>query len=58
MYCEEIDWAWRIREAGWEIMVVPAAEIIHFGGESTSQIPAQSSHQFVDESRQTVSHSS
>ena len=42
MYCEEIDWAWRIREAGWQIFVAPAAEIVHFGGESTSQIPAQS----------------
>ena len=42
MYCEEIDWAWRIREAGWQIFVEPTAEIIHFGGESTSQIPAQS----------------
>ncbi|KAA3653657.1 MAG: glycosyltransferase family 2 protein [Chloroflexi bacterium] len=42
MYCEEIDWAWRIREAGWQIFVVPAAEIIHFGGESTGQIRVQS----------------
>lgn len=42
MYCEEIDWSWRVREAGWEIYVVPSAEIIHFGGESTRQIPAQS----------------
>lgn len=42
MYCEEIDWSWRVRESGWEIYVVPAAEIVHFGGESTRQIPAQS----------------
>lgn len=42
MYCEEIDWCWRIREAGWGIFTVPSAEIVHFGGESTSQIPAQS----------------
>lgn len=42
MYCEEIDWSWRVREAGWEIYVVPGAEIIHYGGESTSQIPAES----------------
>jgi GT2 family glycosyltransferase len=40
MFCEEIDWSWRIREAGWEIYVVPAAEIIHYAGESTSQVPA------------------
>jgi hypothetical protein len=42
MYCEEIDWSWRVREAGWDILVVPSAEIVHYGGESTRQIPAQS----------------
>ncbi|MGB1253584.1 MAG: glycosyltransferase family 2 protein [Candidatus Promineifilaceae bacterium] len=42
MYCEEIDWAWRITLAGWEIYTVPSAEIVHFGGESTKQIPAAS----------------
>ena len=42
MYCEEIDWSWRVRESGWEILTVPAAEIVHYGGESTSQIPATS----------------
>ncbi len=42
MYCEEIDWAWRIRNAGWEIMTVPSAEIVHYGGESTKQIAAAS----------------
>jgi N-acetylglucosaminyl-diphospho-decaprenol L-rhamnosyltransferase len=42
MYCEEIDWSWRIREAGWEIYAVPAAEIIHYGGSSTKQAQARS----------------
>ncbi|MCO5193943.1 MAG: glycosyltransferase family 2 protein [Anaerolineae bacterium] len=42
MYCEEIDWCWRIREAGWEIFTVPSAEIIHYGGESTKQIQSES----------------
>ncbi len=42
MYCEEIDWSWRIREAGWEIFAVPAAEIIHYGGGSTKQVQARS----------------
>lgn len=42
MYCEEIDWCWRIRQAGWKIYTVPAAEIVHYGGESTKQIPAHS----------------
>jgi GT2 family glycosyltransferase len=42
LYCEEIDWCWRIRRSGWEIYAVPAAEIVHFGGGSTRQVPAQS----------------
>lgn len=42
MYCEEIDWSWRLRESGWEIYTVPAAEVVHYGGESTGQIPAES----------------
>jgi GT2 family glycosyltransferase len=40
MFCEEIDWSWRVRQAGWEIYAVPSAEIIHYAGESTRQVPA------------------
>jgi GT2 family glycosyltransferase len=42
MYCEEIDWAWRIHNAGWEVYSVPSAHVIHLGGQSASQIRAQS----------------
>lgn len=42
MYCEEIDWAMRIRSAGWEIYCVPSAEIVHFAGKSTAQVRAES----------------
>lgn len=42
MYCEEIDWSWRVQAAGWKIFAVPEAEIVHYGGESTRQVPAQS----------------
>jgi N-acetylglucosaminyl-diphospho-decaprenol L-rhamnosyltransferase len=42
MYCEEIDWCWRIRQAGWSIYSVPAAEVVHYGGQSTRQVRAQS----------------
>ncbi len=38
MYCEEIDWQWRMARAGWERWVVPAAEVVHYGGQSTAQI--------------------
>jgi GT2 family glycosyltransferase len=42
IYCEEVDWCWRIRAAGWKILMVPQAEIVHYGGSSTGQVPAQS----------------
>ncbi len=42
MYCEEIDWAWRIREAGWRVLCVPAARVIHLGGQSTGQVQPDS----------------
>jgi GT2 family glycosyltransferase len=42
MYCEEVDWAWRIHEAGWGIYCVPSAHIVHLVGKSTSQARSQS----------------
>ncbi len=42
MYCEELDWCWRINKAGWQIYAVPTAEIVHYGGESTRQVQARS----------------
>lgn len=37
MYCEEIDWAWRMRKAGWQTYLLPTAEITHLGGASSNQ---------------------
>jgi len=37
MYCEEIDWCRRIKQAGWAIWHVPAARVIHVGGAATGQ---------------------
>lgn len=37
IYCEEIDWALRIKRAGWQIWCVPQAEIIHHAAQSTRQ---------------------
>jgi hypothetical protein len=42
MYCEEIDWQWRLARAGFERWIVPAAEVIHYGGQSTAQARAAS----------------
>jgi GT2 family glycosyltransferase len=38
MYCEEIDWCMRIKQAGWKIYCVPRAEVVHYAGQSTGQI--------------------
>ncbi len=45
MYCEEIDWCRRIKQAGWEIMHVPGARVMHHGGQSTRQ---QAGRMFVE----------
>jgi len=42
MYCEEIDWQWRMARAGWERWIAPSAELIHYGGQSTRQAPLDS----------------
>jgi N-acetylglucosaminyl-diphospho-decaprenol L-rhamnosyltransferase len=41
MYCEEVDWAWRIHKAGWNVSCVPAAHVIHLAGQSTTQVRPQ-----------------
>lgn len=42
MYGEEVDWAMRIKAAGWQAYCVPQAHIIHYGGQSTGQVRPQS----------------
>jgi hypothetical protein len=42
MYCEEIDWCWRIKRAGWRILCAPAARVVHHAGQSTGQVPVDS----------------
>ncbi|MXV92709.1 MAG: glycosyltransferase family 2 protein [Chloroflexi bacterium] len=37
IYCEEVDWAWRIHELGWRVLCEPRAHVIHLGGQSTGQ---------------------
>lgn len=42
LYCEEIDWAMRIKAAGWKVVCVPSAEVVHYEGQSSGQVRPQS----------------
>ncbi len=42
LYCEEIDWAARFKEAGWKNLCAPASRIVHHEGQSTSQVRVES----------------
>jgi GT2 family glycosyltransferase len=39
MYAEEVDWCYRVHQAGWEVMYLPTAVVTHLGGRSTDQVP-------------------
>ncbi len=41
MYSEELDWCKRIRDAGWRVVYLPQAAVIHYEGQSSGQIVAQ-----------------
>ncbi len=41
MYSEELDWCRRARAAGWRVVYDPAAEIIHYEGQSSQQVVAR-----------------
>ncbi|MFA5810422.1 MAG: glycosyltransferase family 2 protein [Thermoleophilia bacterium] len=34
MYCEDIDWCYRMKQAGWKVVNLPQANVLHFGGQS------------------------
>ncbi len=34
MFSEEVDWCYRFRRAGWDVLFFPGAEVIHVGGAS------------------------
>ncbi len=37
MYGEDLDWCYRIQQAGWKIYYVPSTQIIHYKGESAKR---------------------
>lgn len=38
MYSEEVDWARRFAQAGWEVAYLPTAEVLHYEGRSSEQV--------------------
>jgi N-acetylglucosaminyl-diphospho-decaprenol L-rhamnosyltransferase len=42
MYSEELDWCRRIKAAGWQVVYLPAAQVVHYEGKSSDQaLPAR-----------------
>lgn len=41
MYSEELDWCRRIKDAGWRVVYLPTARVIHYQGKSSEQVVAQ-----------------
>ena len=38
IYAEEIDWCYRMIQAGWRVSFTPEAEIIHLGGQAMNRV--------------------
>ena len=38
IYSEEVDWCYRIKQAGWQIYALPQARIIHYGGQTMNRM--------------------
>ncbi len=38
MYSEELDWCYRAKELGWEVVYLPTAQVIHYVGKSSEQV--------------------
>ncbi|MDE3075203.1 MAG: glycosyltransferase family 2 protein [Chloroflexota bacterium] len=48
MYGEDLDWAFRISEAGWKVFYNPAVVIVHYTGQSSRQRSVRSTLAFYD----------
>jgi len=45
MYCEELDWCRRFHEAGWRVVYLPTAQVVHYVGKSSEQaVPMRHIH--------------
>jgi len=45
MYSEELDWCYRLKAQGWEVVYLPTAQVVHQEGRSSEQVlPARHIH--------------
>jgi GT2 family glycosyltransferase len=51
MYCEDVDWCYRAREAGWRVVTLPEARIRHELGTSAAQVSGAARARWAAESR-------
>jgi GT2 family glycosyltransferase len=51
MYGEDLDWAFRIKQAGWQIWYYPEVVVLHYKGQSSRQRSAPSILAFYDAMR-------
>lgn len=40
LFGEDLEWCWRLREAGYPVRYCPEAEVVHYGNQSAGQRPA------------------
>jgi GT2 family glycosyltransferase len=38
MYSEELDWCRRLKQAGWRVVYIPDAKVVHHEGQSSIQV--------------------
>lgn len=38
LYCEEVDFCRAVKQAGWKVMYLPSATVVHIGGESAKSV--------------------
>ena len=41
LHCEDLDWCYRAKQAGWKVYYVPHAAVTHFKGRSSDRVPVR-----------------
>lgn len=50
-YGEDLDWSYRIKQAGWQIFYVPSIEVLHLKGSTSRQQSTRLIHEFYEAMR-------